>query len=206
MVKIRGIQAEDLYRLVSVADPRLSPDGAKVAFVQTKMEQEKNDYVSNIFVYDLQKEIWTQWTHGKQRNMSPRWSPDGNQLVFVSNRSGKNQLYIMPTSGGEARRVTKVKNGATNPIWSPDGKKIAFNVQVKTGESLELTDQEDQEKEKKKKQPEPVEVTKMKYKADTVGLFTGKYQQIVLLDVETGNIEQLTEGEYHHTLFDWSPY
>ncbi len=204
-MKIRGIQAEDLYRLVSVADPRLSPDGAKVAFVQTKMEQEKNDYVSNIFVYDLQKEIWTQWTHGKQRNMSPRWSPDGNQLVFVSNRSGKNQLYIMPTSGGEARRVTKVKNGATNPIWSPDGKKIAFNVQVKTGESLELTDQEDQEKEKKKKQPEPVEVTKMKYKADTVGLFTGKYQQIVLLDVETGNIEQLTEGEYHHTLLDWSP-
>lgn len=204
-MKIRGIQAEDLYRLVSVADPRLSPDGAKVAFVHTKMEQEKNDYVSNIFVYDLQKETWNQWTHGEQRNMSPRWSPDGNQLVFVSNRSGKNQLHLMPTTGGEARQVTKVRNGATNPIWSPDGKKIAFNVQVKTGESLEIKDQEDQEKEKKKKRPEPVEVTKMKYKADTVGLFTGKYQQIALIDLETGNIEQLTEGEYHHTLFDWSP-
>lgn len=201
MVKIRGIEAADLYRLVSVADPRLSPDGTQVAFVHTKIDQEKNDYVSNIFVYQLQKGTWARWTHGEHRNISPRWSPDGQYLAFVSNRSGKNQIHIMPTTGGEARQVTKVKNGATNPVWSPDGKKIAFNVQVKAGESLETVDSEEQDKKKE----EPVEVTKMKYKADTVGLFTGKYQQLALFDLATEKVELLTEGAVHHTLLDWSP-
>lgn len=202
MMKIRGIEAEDLYRLASVTDPRLSPDGTKAAFVHTTMSKEKNDYVSNIFVLDLPTGEYEQWTYGKDRNTAPRWSPDGKKLAFVSNRTDKNQIYVMPVTGGEARPVTKLKNGATNPVWSPDSKTIAFHAVVKSGEPLEATEKEE---ENKKKEPEPVEVTKMKYKADTVGLYTGKYQQLALLDVETEKVELLTEEERHHTVLDWSP-
>lgn len=202
MMKIRGIEAEDLYRLASVTDPRLSPDGTKAAFVHTTMSKEKNDYVSNIFVLDLPTGEYEQWTYGKDRNTAPRWSPDGKKLAFVSNRTGKNQIHVMPVTGGEARPVTKLKNGATNPVWSPDSKTIAFHAVVKSGEPLEATEKEE---ENKKKEPEPVEVTKMKYKADTVGLYTGKYQQLALLDVETEKVELLTEKERHHTVLDWSP-
>lgn len=202
MMKIRGIEAEDLYRLASVTDPRLSPDGTKAAFVHTTMSKEKNDYVSNIFVLDLPTGEYEQWTYGKDRNTAPRWSPDGKKLAFVSNRTGKNQIHVMPVTGGEARPVTKLKNGATNPVWSPDSKTIAFHAVVKSGEPLEATEKEE---ENKKKEPEPVEVTKMKYKADTVGLYTGKYQQLALLDVETEKVELLTEEERHHTVLDWSP-
>lgn len=202
MMKIRGIEAEDLYRLASVTDPRLSPDGTKAAFVHTTMSKEKNDYVSNIFVLDLPTGEYEQWTYGKDRNTAPRWSPDGKKLAFVSNRTGKNQIHVMPVTGGEARPVTKLKNGATNPVWSPDSKTIAFHAVIKSGEPLEATEKEE---ENKKKEPEPVEVTKMKYKADTVGLYTGKYQQLALLDVETEKVELLTEKERHHTVLDWSP-
>lgn len=202
MMKIRGIEAEDLYRLASVTDPRLSPDGTKAAFVHTTMSKEKNDYVSNIFVLDLPTGEYEQWTYGKDRNTAPRWSPDGKKFAFVSNRTDKNQIYVMPVTGGEARPVTKLKNGATNPVWSPDSKTIAFHAVVKSGEPLEATEKEE---ENKKKEPEPVEVTKMKYKADTVGLYTGKYQQLALLDVETEKVELLTEEERHHTVLDWSP-
>lgn len=202
MMKIRGIEAEDLYRLASVTDPRLSPDGTKAAFVHTTMSKEKNDYVSNIFVLDLPTGEYEQWTYGKDRNTAPRWSPDGKKLAFVSNRTDKNQIHVMPVTGGEARPVTKLKNGATNPVWSPDSKTIAFHAVVKSGEPLEATEKEE---ENKKKEPEPVEVTKMKYKADTVGLYTGKYQQLALLDVETEKVELLTEEERHHTVLDWSP-
>src|SRR5690606_8495131 len=122
----RVIQAKDLFELKSVADPRLSPSGDKVAYVETKISKDENEYISNIFVLDLQTNKTHQWTFGNYRNHSPRWSPDGNQLAFVSNRAEGNQIFILDLTGGEARQLTNINNGAENPVWSPDGKKVAF--------------------------------------------------------------------------------
>jgi dipeptidyl aminopeptidase/acylaminoacyl peptidase len=61
-----------------------------------------------------------------KKDRHPRWSPDGKQILFESNRSGDNQLWLIALDGGEARQLTTIATEASTGIWSPDGKTIAF--------------------------------------------------------------------------------
>ncbi|GAA0314271.1 S9 family peptidase [Bacillus carboniphilus] len=200
----RGIRPEDLYELKSVTDPRLSPDGKHLVFVETEMSKEKNDYQSNLYYLNMEDKKSVQWTFGDKRNNSPRWSPNGEELVFVSNRSGKNQLYKLHLNGGEAQPLTELENGASRPVWSKDGKKIAFSVALKPDEKLGEK-KEEEDKKKDDKELKPLEVVEMKYKSDAAGFLDGKQGQIALLDVSTGEVTQLTEGDHSHNAEDFSP-
>ncbi|MCS0791645.1 S9 family peptidase [Cytobacillus firmus] len=202
MTQNNTIKPEDLYQLKSVADPQLSLNGNDLAFVETRMLDEENTYSSNIFYLNtIEDNMPVQWTYGKHRNHSPRWSPDGESIAFVSDRDGKSQIYVMSKAGGEARQLTHCANGASNPVWSPDGKKIVFNLSVKPGEDAET--KENQEKQADK--PLPLEIEKMKHKSDAQGFWSGRYSQVALIDIETGGVEQLTFGEHDYQLQDWSP-
>lgn len=203
MTQKRTIQAEDLYQLKSVADPQLASNGRDCVFVETVMLEEENKYSSHLYYINVNEKCKpVQWTFGENRNHSPRWSPDGQKVAFVSDRSGKGQIYVLDVKGGEARQLTKCPNGASNPVWSPDGKKIAFNVALKNGESLSSSNKSEEKKDKK---PVPLEVDKMKYKSDAYGFWGGKYTQVAFVDIRTEEVGLLTSGEYDYQLQSWSP-
>src|SRR5438045_1968168 len=116
--KKRGITAEDYYAFETVSDPHLSPDGKLVAYVVTTIDQKQNRRNSSIWLAatDGSRPPW-QFTTSPQSSTSPRWSPDGQWLAFLSTRpagaaSGmageapKSQVYVLSMQGGEARRVT----------------------------------------------------------------------------------------------------
>ncbi|EDL64066.1 S9 family peptidase [Bacillus sp. SG-1] len=190
--------AEDLFKLKSVSDPKISPNGEEAAYVITEMDEETNKYISNLYHLDIKTGKSTQWTFGKNRNTSPRWSPDGGKVVFVSDRSDKSQLFLLLRSGGEARQLTFCPNGASQPVWSPCGKKVAFSTALMEGETLTEGKEED-------KHPQPLEVTTMKYKSDDSGFFNGKRNHIAVIDVETLDMKLITEGEIDYSLQSWSP-
>lgn len=199
----KGIQAEDLYDLKSIVDPQLSPNGNEVVFVQTHIEKEKKDYVSNLYYMNLSDKRTKQWTFGNHRTHSPRWSPNGNELAFVSTREWKSQIFVLSKFGGEAKQITFCKNGAKNPVWSPCGKKIAFSVVIGKEESIHDQVKKETEEDKELK---PLEVEKMKYKSDSSGfLDLTQFSHIGMVNLETGEIEQLTNGENHYSLGSWSP-
>jgi dipeptidyl aminopeptidase/acylaminoacyl peptidase len=197
-----GIQPEDLYQLKSLTDPQLSPDGKGAVYVQTHIDKEKKEYASNLYYIHLDEKKPVQWTYGSERNHSPRWSPDGSQLAFISNRNGIPQLFVLSAHGGEAKQLTHCKNGVRNPVWSPCGKKLAFSVVVGKDESIhDLAD-----KEKEKEELKPLEVDRMKYKSDGGGfLDPANYTQIGILDVYTNELEQITSGRNDYGLDSWSP-
>ncbi|KIL45636.1 S9 family peptidase [Jeotgalibacillus soli] len=199
----RKVTAEDLYLIQSVTDPRWSPNGEEVVYVKTHIHKDNHTYVSNLYHLDVTSGTTEQWTFGEGRTSSPRWSPNGEKIAFVSNRSGKNQIYVLSKRGGEAKQVTEALHGAGNPVWSPCSGKLAFTASLKAEETL--APGEEKKESDEKEELKPFVTTSMKYKADGSGLLDGKEQHIGIVDLETDEVTQLTEGEHSYTLFDWSP-
>src|SRR5438270_7182341 len=99
----------DLTRIRFVGDPAISPDGSRVAFTVTTLSEERDEYLTNIWLVDLAGGVPRRLTSGPKRDRSPRWSPDGRRIAFISERPGdkKPQLYVLPLDGGEPVRLTE---------------------------------------------------------------------------------------------------
>jgi len=126
----RAFTIEDLYRLKSVSDVRLSPDGRSILYTVGTPNLGKGKKVSHIWMMDSDGGNPHQITWSEKSESSPNFSPDGKWISFVSSREGSSNLYLLPVAGGEAHRLTKISTGVSDTLWSPDGKWIAFSSDV----------------------------------------------------------------------------
>ena len=117
----RPMTPQDLTRIRFISDPQISPDGQRVAFVVTMLSDDKDQYLSNIWMVDTAGGEPRRFTTGPKRDSMPRWSPDGTHLAFLSEREAhsKAQVYVIPAAGGEPIRLTKLPNGVMQHVWSP---------------------------------------------------------------------------------------
>lgn len=206
----RAVAVDDLYEIVLLGDPDVSPDGDKVAYVRKHLDREKDEYVANIWVWANGES--RQYTSG-EKDGSPRWAPDGQSLAFISRRDDKPGLFLLSSAGGEAFRITEKPLEVANFVWSPDSTRIAFVAGIKTDEhGIEKSDDEDAEQEKKKegkekeKRPAPTKlIERVGFKADGVGFIHDRRRHVHVLDVETKNVKRLTDGDYFDDSPAWSP-
>jgi dipeptidyl aminopeptidase/acylaminoacyl peptidase len=126
----RAFTIEDLYRIKSISDVHISPDGKSVVYVVGEPDLARAKRASHIWMMDIDGGNARQLTFDTRGESSPRFSPDGKSLLMVSSRDGSPNLYILPLTGGEARRITRITTGVSDPLWSPDGKWIAFSSDV----------------------------------------------------------------------------
>ncbi len=124
----RPMQLDDLFRFKRVSDPQISPDGRWVAYVIGEVDMADNKIPSSIWLAatDGKTAPWRLTNAAGKKDRHPRWSPDGKQILFESNRSGNFQIWAIDVGGGEARQLTDIATEANTAIWSPDGKQIAF--------------------------------------------------------------------------------
>jgi dipeptidyl aminopeptidase/acylaminoacyl peptidase len=196
----RPMTPQDLTRIRFVSDPQISPDGRGVAFVVTTLSEDKDQYLSHIWMVDTAGGELRRFTTGPKRDTKPRWSPDGTQLAFLSEREGhpKAQLYVMPAAGGEPSRLTNLPKGVMHHVWSPDGARLAFMARV--GGWQEPTNEEDRQKSK------PVRViTKLKYKANGEGFIYDRRPHLFVVSTDGSEPRQLTDGDFADADPAWSP-
>ena len=154
------MQPQDVYELTGVSDPRLRPGGAEVAFVVWSIDAEANEYAQAIWLAAADASAPARQFTAGPKDAQPRWSPDGTELAFVSKREDeKRQLYVIPVTGGEARRLTKLADDVGEPVWSPDGTRIAFTARVPD----EAYDEEDERRRA------PRRFRRLRFKLDNVG-------------------------------------
>ena len=205
MIGKRKITAEDLYRIQSPTNPRLSPDGEHVIFSLQRIDQVTQKQYSNLFIVSVKDGIQHQFTFGDQSDSSPQWSPDGNWIAFLSNRGDKEkppQIYLLPVFGGEASALTEFKGAITDFSWKPNGERILFGGIKFDAEVLER----EKDEQKKKLGVVSRHIKRLTYKLDGYGFLPQERAHIWDVDVKTRQMKQITDHEiFDETEAAWSP-
>jgi dipeptidyl aminopeptidase/acylaminoacyl peptidase len=126
----RRFTIDDLLKVRRVGDAQLSPKGDLVAFTITDVDKAANKNTTQIYLVPLRGGEMRQLTNDEHSSSSPRWSPDGEKLAFVSARDGESQIWTIDVSSGALNKITSISTGAGDPVWSPDGKWLAFPSDV----------------------------------------------------------------------------
>lgn len=124
----RAFTIEDLYRIRSISDVHISPDGRSVIYAVTTSDLPRAQRTIHIWMMDIDGRNVRQLTSGDQSERSAAFSPDGKWISYLSLKD--QQLYLMPAAGGEAKKLTNISTGVLDPLWSPDNKWIAFSTDV----------------------------------------------------------------------------
>lgn len=193
----RALQPEDLFAIAIITDSQISPDGSQIAYSVKRARPDENDYSSAIWLAATDgKSEPRQITAGSHRDTSPRWSPDGQQLAYLSDRSGATQIYVIDLGGGEPRQVTDLERGVNSLVWSPNGNQIAFTSSQGYGVDDDV---------RARKGGFIRHLTRLDYRFDVAGYLDERFQHVWIVDVEGGTPRQISAGEQNDLSPSWSP-
>ncbi|HEY4306226.1 MAG TPA: S9 family peptidase [Gemmatimonadaceae bacterium] len=193
----RPIRVGDMYRIKSVGSVDVSPDGKWVAYTVTTTDSVKDRTDTDVWMTAWDGSRTIQATSTPDAESSPKFSPDGRYLSFLSSRQGGkgSQLWLLDRQGGEARRLTDLKTGIQEYEWSPDGKRIAVIMSDVSADA-----------DTSKNRPKPYVMDKLRFKSDAGGYLSDTSRaHLYVLDVATAKAEILTPGQYQESGPAWSP-
>lgn len=192
----RPLVADDLYRLQEVADPQFSPDGEWIAYTVSTPDRAADADRTHVWLARWDGREAIQATRSAASEHTPRWSPAGGQLAFLSDRADTkagDQIWLLDLAGGEAQQRSHFASPVTGFAWSPDGKRIVFSAQVPA------VPDEDPDK------PAPIVIDRLQFKSDDAGYLRGERSHLFLMDVGSGAVTALTDGAYDELHPAWSP-
>lgn len=195
----------DVFELEIASDPQISPDGEHVAYVRQSMDIMTDQPRANIWIVDTDGGAHRPLLSGKDNYTSPRWSPRGDRIAYVSSAEGRGpQLYVRWLDSGQTAMLTNLRKAPGGIAWSPDGRQIAFSMFV-PAEGTTLA--------KPPAKPEGAEwaapakvIDRLYYRADGRGYLETGNTHIFVVPADGGTPRQLTSGDFNHNgPLSWSP-
>lgn len=199
----RKIELADLYRLRNVSGPELSPDGAWVAYTVSVPDTAKDRADSDVWMTGWDGRRALRLTTSKASEHTPRWSPDGRYLAFLSDREdGRevDQVWLLDRGGGEAERITDFPGGVSEYAWSPDGKRLALIVSDPDPDTAATSVDTS-----KQTTPRPIVINRFQFKVDETGYLGDRRDHLYLFDLATRHAVVLPPGDYNEQSPSWSP-
>ena len=199
--QIQPFQGPDLYRLQTVGDVQISPDGQRVAYSVRKSDRPGRPY-SEVWVMETASgEVSKLGGEGGVAS-GPRWSPDGREIAYIGVAEGQAGLVVARADGSSAKFLAPI-TGTNHPLpsageritWSPDGNRIAFVSATKAPVDVDNGD--------------PIVITRYLYKPTASEGMTrfndNRRVHIFIFDRLANRVHQLTSGRYYEHSIDWSP-
>jgi len=212
---MKRVTAADYHDIAKPADPRISPDGDRVAFLR-RQPTDGESYEATVYLVDVAGGDPRRLTLAEGSDAEPRWSPSGDRIAFASTRGAdddRQQLWVLPVGGGEARRVTDVVGGVSEIAWSPDGERIAF-VQSVTAEDREADrDLSVPEEYEPDDHPDPRVIDRTVYRSGQ-RFFDGRRSGVYVVDADAEvdgaaasdpaeSVERVTDRDADFAAPDW---
>ena len=192
-----SITPELVYELTSLSGPSLSPDGTLLAYTRSRVDKQAMESRSRVMVMRVADGEESAFTGGP-RDSRPRFSPDGTSIAFLRRDDKETrQLWVIATSGGEARQLTSAPGGVHELSWAPDSSALAFASDVDPDRPPDGHDP--------KRDPRVRVASRIRYRADTLGWRGDAFRHLFVTDVLTGDTRQLTDGEGDDSSPVWCP-
>lgn len=191
----RAFTGEDLFKVTGAADPQVSPDGGKIAYVRMAADVMSDKMAPSIWLVDVASGREQPFATGKGAHFSPRWSPDGKRIAYVStDGEGAPEIHVRWVDSGADAKVTNLPTSPHGIVWSPDGKQIAYVMTV-PGQGMSLG--KAPAKPEGAKWADPLQVIdRVTYRFDGDGYAEPGFDHVFLVSAEGGAPRQLTFGNY----------
>jgi dipeptidyl aminopeptidase/acylaminoacyl peptidase len=231
----RPITPDDYARVAEVGDPRIDPAGQWVAYTVKRTDVAADKSTTHLWMtrWDGSRTVQLTAREGESEN-SPRFSPDGRWLAFISGRGDEHdddQLWVMDRSGGEGTKQSGIKGSVVDLAWAPDSRRLVLVVEdpdpdEKANAAAEAvmpapakpgagnppdTATPSAVAEAKptesgdKKRPKPIVIDRYRFMQDGDGYQRTQRQRLWLYDLAAGTARRLTTGDYDEMLPAWSP-
>ncbi len=201
----KPMQYMDIFELEVAGDVQISPDGSRIAYVRRSMDIMKDSSRGSIWLIDSTGENHRPLLADTASYSSPRWSPDGTRLAYITAAGVHGaELHVIWLDGGQSALLTQLPSAPSNLSWSPDGTKIAFSTLVESKAPKLAT----QPKAPKGATwaPGVTVIERLNYKSDGAGFLKNGFSHVFVVPSEGGTPSQLTKGNFNHGgQLSWSP-
>ena len=194
----------DVFELEYAQDPRISPDGERIVYVRRSMDVMEDRKRSNLWVVNFDGSDHRPLLSGADNYTSPRWSPDGTRLAYVTSVEGSSQIYVRWMDSGQTARVTDLVQSPSSLAWSPDGTQIAFCMFV-PGPPAKLGELPAKPAGASWAEPMTV-VDLLEYRWDGAGMLEAGHLHVFVVPADGGSPRQVTTGDFDfHGPLSWTP-
>lgn len=194
------IQPKDSYKMKSIGNPKISPEGDWILYTLRVVDTVKDKYKSQLFMIDANgKGEPLALTHQTESTGAYQWSPDGKYISYMSKsateiKGGGAQIYLMDRRGGEPFQLTKIAAEIEAYQWRPDGKQILLTIQDPDHADTAAT-----------KIRKPFEIDRYHFKDDGNGYLDNRKTHLYLFDIATKKLDTLTRGAKNESNAQYAP-
>ncbi len=200
----RLLDKETFFEMEGVGSPSISPDGKRVVFSRSWVDQVKDQQRSNLWMVDADGSRVRELTRGGWRDSSPSWSPDGTRIAFISDRDGTSQLHVMYVDTGEVAQLTHLTRSLQGITWSPDSKQIAFTQLMPDEDPILKVELPKRPRGAEWAKPAVI-VDRLTWARDGTGPVEKGYTHMFVVDAVLGGTpRQISEGKFNHGDPAWS--
>lgn len=196
-------EMEDIFALQYATDVQISPDGKQIVYRKMGYDIMSDKNVGDLWILNTDGSNHQKLTLRDTNEYSPRWSPDGDRIAFISQGKNGSEIFMYWTQSSKMARMTQLAKSPSSLTWSRDGKLLAFSMFVPSPPPVIAKIPKSPKGAQWAKKPRITD--RLNHESDGSGYIPTGFSHIFVMSSNGGLVKQVTSGDFHHRgTISWS--